>query len=104
MRGIIFTSPPPPARVVKAQTPCLPMQFRCHRINRRTLVTQLISGSLQLSWPQDHLNWRLQIQTNDLTGALGTNWADVADSTNSNSANIPVSATNSAVFLRLVYP
>ena len=59
---------------------------------------------MQLSWPQDHLGWRLQIQTNTLASGLGTNWATVGNSTNFNSANIPTVATNGSVFLRLVYP
>jgi hypothetical protein len=59
---------------------------------------------LQLSWPQSHLGWRLQIQTNDLTDGLGTNWVTVANSTNVNSANVPLNPANGSVFLRLVYP
>jgi polygalacturonase len=68
------------------------------------LVMQAGGGQLQLSWPQDHLGWRLQIQTNDLTGGIGTNWTTVANSTNVNAANIAIIPTNGAVFLRLVYP
>ena len=68
------------------------------------LVMQAGGGQLQLSWPQDHLGWRLQIQTNDLTGGIGTNWTTVANSTNVNSTNVSIGSTNGAVFLRLVYP
>ncbi len=35
------------------------------------LVVQSSSGQLQLSWPQDHLGWSLQIQTNSLDVGLG---------------------------------
>jgi hypothetical protein len=65
---------------------------------------QIVSGQMQLSWPQDHLGWRLQIQTNDLDKGLGTNWFTVANSTNVNQIDIPISQTNGSVFLRLIYP
>jgi hypothetical protein len=68
------------------------------------LVVQPASGQLQLSWPPDHLGWRLQIQTNDLSLGLGTNWVTVPNSTNTISANVSINPTNGAVFLRLIYP
>ena len=68
------------------------------------LVAQVSGNQLQLSWPQDHLGWRLQIQTNGLSLGLWTNWATVPNSTNVNSTNIVINPTNGAVFLRLVYP
>jgi len=68
------------------------------------LVLQASGGHLQLSWPQDHLGWRLQIQTNTLGLGLATNWVTVPNSTNVMATNIVVNPTNGAVFLRLVYP
>ncbi len=68
------------------------------------LVMQVGGGQLQLSWPQDHLGWRLQIQTNDLAAGLGNDWSTVANSTNVNSVNLPIVPTNTGVFLRMVYP
>lgn len=62
------------------------------------------ANQLQLSWPADHLGWRLQVQTNGLSGGLGTNWATVSNSTNVISTNMVISATNGSVFYRLVYP
>jgi hypothetical protein len=64
----------------------------------------VVGGQLQLSWPQDHLGWRLQIQTNDLSGGLSTNWLTVPNSTNVMATVIDTSPTNGSVFLRLVYP
>ncbi len=61
-------------------------------------------NQIQLSWPQDHLGWRLQIQTNDLSAGLSTNWATVENSINVISTNILINPTNGGVFLRLVYP
>jgi hypothetical protein len=68
------------------------------------ILAQLAGNQLQLSWPSDHLGWRLQIQTNNLSGGLGTNWATVANSTNVNQAGVVINPTNGAVFLRLIYP
>ena len=69
------------------------------------LVLQAGGGQLQLSWPADHLGWRLQIQTNSLsTGLSTTNWATMPNSTNMISATVPINPTAGAVFLRLVYP
>lgn len=68
------------------------------------LAAQFSGGQLQLAWPQDHLGWRLQIQTNDLSGGLRTNWVTVPNSTNFNTFNLFAGPTNGSVFLRLVYP
>ena len=68
------------------------------------LAVQVVGGQLQLSWPQSHLGWRLQVQTNLIGVGLGTNWTTVAGSTNASSYNVPVTVTNGSVFLRLVYP
>jgi hypothetical protein len=57
-----------------------------------------------LSWPDDHIGWRLQVQTNDLSTGLGTNWFDVPGSTNLNSLLLPVDVNCGSVFYRLVYP
>jgi len=62
------------------------------------------SSQLQLSWPQDHQGWHLQIQTNNPGTGLGTNWVNVYDSTNSDQYSLPINLTNGSVFLRLVYP
>jgi hypothetical protein len=68
------------------------------------IVVQAGSTQLQLSWPQDHLGWRLQIQTNSLSSGLGANWVTVPNSTNVNQISIPINPANGAVFLRMIYP
>ena len=68
------------------------------------LAMQVTGGQLQLSWPQSHLGWRLQMQTNAPGAGIGTNWTTVAGSTNASTFNVPVITTNGSVFLRLVYP
>jgi len=59
---------------------------------------------LALSWPSDHIGWRLQVQTNALATGLNTNWSDVAGSTTTNLINVTLDALNGAVFYRMVYP
>jgi hypothetical protein len=68
------------------------------------IVLQVTNGQMQLSWPQDHLGWRLQIQTNNLTSGLAGYWNTVPGSTNATSAAVPVDPSNPSVFLRLIYP
>jgi CubicO group peptidase (beta-lactamase class C family) len=65
---------------------------------------QVNGNQLQLSWPLDHLGWRLQIQTNNLNSGLSGNWIDWTDSTNVFQTNLVINPENSSVFLRLVYP
>ena len=70
-----------------------------------TNITTSVSGNtLTLSWPADHIGWRLQAQTNSLSTGLNTNWSDVAGSTAVSSVAIPLDAANGAVFYRMVYP
>jgi hypothetical protein len=68
------------------------------------LGSEVVGHQLQLSWPPDHLGWRLQIQTNSLTTGLATNWTTVPNSTNIVSTNIVINPTNGSVFLRMIYP
>ena len=69
-----------------------------------TNVTCGVSGqTLSLSWPSDHTGWTLQVQTNNLTTGLGTNWVDVAGSSSSNSASITVDPSQPALYFRLRY-
>jgi hypothetical protein len=61
-------------------------------------------GQLRIFWPTDHTGWILQSQTNNLTGGLGTNWVNVSSSAQTNQMAVPLSATNGAVFFRLLRP
>jgi hypothetical protein len=73
--------------------------------NQPTNITCHVAGNqLQLSWPQDHLGWRLQTQTNNLNIGLGTNWATVPNSTNVISTNIVINPANGGLFFRMIYP
>ena len=55
-----------------------------------------------LSWPADHIGWRLQAQTNAY--GLGTNWLDVPNSSASGQMTFPLDPSAGCVFYRLVYP
>ena len=68
------------------------------------IVVQVSSSQLQLSWPQDHQGWHLQIQTNSPITGLGTNWVNVPNSAATNQIFIPINPTNGSVFLRMAYP
>ena len=61
-------------------------------------------NSLMLSWPADHVGWRLQVQTNTLAQGLGSNWTDVPNATTTNHLTMPIGLTNGAVFYRMIYP
>src|SRR5262249_4641106 len=46
-----------------------------------TNLAFVVSGSqLTLSWPADHIGWRLQVQTNSLNVGVSGNWVDVPGS------------------------
>jgi fibronectin-binding autotransporter adhesin len=70
-----------------------------------TNILASVSGNtLTLSWPADHIGWRLQAQTNSISTGLGSNWVDVTGSTSVNSENFTINPANGSVFFRMVYP
>jgi hypothetical protein len=60
----------------------------------------------QLSWPQNHIGWRLESQLNNpLTIGLSNNWVDVFMSRFTNSISFTNTlGTNSCSFYRMVFP
>jgi fibronectin-binding autotransporter adhesin len=58
------------------------------------------SRCLNLSWPADHVGWRLQVQTNN----LGTTWLDVPNSRSINQIILTIDPSVGSVFYRMVYP
>jgi hypothetical protein len=68
------------------------------------LVWQNVGGQLELTWPQDHIGWSLEIQTNQTSVGLSTNWVVAPGSASTNEIFLPVSMANGCVFLRLAYP
>ena len=69
--------------------------------NPTNLLFSVSGNTLTLSWPADHTGWYLQMQTNNLSMGLGTNWVDVPNSQSVNSTNISIDPTRPAVFYRL---
>jgi hypothetical protein len=69
---------------------------------RLTFAT--VSGQFRINWPQDHVGWELQVQTNRPGAGFGTNWVTVPGSGSSNQMTFPFDAAQSGVFFRLVYP
>ncbi|HEY5914702.1 MAG TPA: autotransporter-associated beta strand repeat-containing protein [Verrucomicrobiae bacterium] len=68
-------------------------------------ITNALSGNvLSLSWPPDHIGWRLQAQTNAITVGLGTNWVDVPNSTATNQITFTPDPAAGSAFYRLTYP
>jgi autotransporter-associated beta strand protein len=71
----------------------------------RTNITFTINGNqLTLSWPADHIGWRLQAQTNPINVGLRSNWFDFPGSTTVNSVTTTINAANGSVFYRMIYP
>ena len=56
------------------------------------------AGALTLSWPTDHIGWRLQTQTN----IAETNWVTIPSADMTNVFSIPT--TNDRAYFRLIYP
>jgi len=71
---------------------------------RPTLTNSVSSGNLNLSWPTDHIGFRLEAQTNALSVGLHTNWVTWPGSSTTNAISIPLDAANPTVFFRLIYP
>jgi autotransporter-associated beta strand protein len=70
-----------------------------------SLGTSLSGKNLTLSWPSNHLGWRLEVQTNSLSvGSNKNNWFTVAGSTTVTSVPVTIDPTAPTVFYRLVYP
>src|ERR1017187_5932167 len=67
------------------------------------LVSGVSGGQIQISWLADHLGWTLQVQTNDLSAGLGTNWISIPDSATNTQFAAPLAPENPTVFYRLIH-
>lgn len=70
--------------------------------NAGSIQFSATGNQLTLGWPTN-LGWTLQVQTNDLSTGLSTNWANVSGSTTVTNVVIPISPANGSVFYRLHY-
>ncbi len=64
------------------------------------ISASIANGVLQISWPSDHLGWRLQVQTNGVGGA----WVDWPGTASVTSITNNVDPPAPALFFRLIYP
>jgi len=71
------------------------------------LADSVADGTLNLTWPADHLGYRLLMQTNNLNLGVSVNpndWTTVPGSTATNAASLSIPITNFNEYYRLVYP
>jgi len=71
--------------------------------SRPPIITSLVGSNLTLSWPTN-AGWILQMQTNNLSTGLGTNWVDVPGSSAVTTTNYTINPANGSVFYRLRLP
>lgn len=68
------------------------------------LSVGVTGNGLVVSWPNSHIGWTLQVQTNSLSAGLNDAWIDVPGSAATNQMTFPVNPANPTVFYRLTYP
>jgi autotransporter-associated beta strand protein len=71
------------------------------------IAWQMTGANLSLSWPTDHIGWRLLVQTNNIASGLSSNtndWAAVPAAAATNALTVPLDPALPAEFYRLVYP
>lgn len=67
-----------------------------------TNISSTISGTtLTVAWPQTHLGWILQVNTNSV---VTNRWFDIPNTASVTSTNIPVNGVNPLSFYRLRHP
>jgi Alpha-1,3-glucanase catalytic domain D1/Carbohydrate binding module (family 6)/F5/8 type C domain/Fibronectin type III domain len=64
----------------------------------------LAGQQAQISWPEDHTGWTLEVQTNSDNAGLGTNWVRSAASQTTNQVFLPVDSSKGSLFFRLIFP
>jgi len=72
--------------------------------NAFTLTSTVSGGNLNLSWPADHLGWKLQMQTNSLSVGLNGAWVTLPATATVTNYTVPINPANPAVFIRMIYP
>ena len=74
-----------------------------------TMTTSLSPDgtTLTLSWPSDHIGWRLLVQTNNLSSGISANpadWGTVSGSSGIDTTNITINPALPTEFYQMVYP
>jgi autotransporter-associated beta strand protein len=70
-------------------------------LNPVNLATAFSGGSLQLSWPADHVGWHIETNATDITDA--GSWFVLPGSASTNKIFVPLSTTGNT-FFRLTFP
>ena len=68
------------------------------------MTNDISSTNITFAWPDNLRGWRLEVQTNDLSVGISTNWATVGGSWRTNQQTVPIISENPAVFYRLANP
>ena len=68
------------------------------------MTNDITSTNITLTWPDNLRGWRLEVQTNELSVGINTNWATVGGSWRTNTQTVPIVSTNPTVFYRLANP
>ena len=71
-------------------------------LNPTNITASLSGATLQLSWPADHIGWRVETNAVDIADANA--WFTLPGSATTNRMFLPADATAPNVFFRLVYP
>ena len=70
-----------------------------------TNITATVNGSsLQITWPATHLGWMIQVQTNNLSSGLSTNWVTISNTASVLGYTNTMNPANGSVFYRLRKP
>jgi hypothetical protein len=75
--------------------------------NPTNITVGVVGNTLTLTWPVDHIGWRLLVQTNQLAGGISSNsndWSTVAGSTELDQISLDIDPLKPSEFYRLVYP
>jgi hypothetical protein len=87
-------------RVVSVSTTPVDIAFNITTFTNASSTNKMLS----MSWPEDHLGWRLEVQTNTSLVGINTNWVNIPNSHMSNQISAPLDPDNPSVFYRLVHP
>ena len=68
------------------------------------ITARVNGGNLELSWPTDHIGWRLLVQTNPVATGLSNNWVNVPNANTVNTVTNAINVGNGSVFYRMIYP
>jgi hypothetical protein len=66
-----------------------------------TTTVDVTAGTQTISWTAEYLGYQLQVQTNDMTTGISTNWFPIEGTEDATSYSAPIDPANPTVFYRL---